>query len=124
MAARIAVIVAALELVYHHPLEDVGLVVDIVENVSPEGVEDLLGNQESADAHPQTVRKGDYGKGDDEIREDGCHEDNEGFGGDEVEEDPHDEGEEGGRGRLEVGEPVGDDRKERGDYDCWSVRFE
>lgn len=118
MAAGIAVIVAALELVDHHSLEDIGLVVDIVEDVSPEGIEDLLRNQEAPDAHPQAVCEGYNGESDDEVREDGCYEHDEGLGGDEIEEDPHDKGEEGGCGGLEVGEPVRDDGEEGGDDDC------
>lgn len=123
MAGGVAVIHAVLEFVDHHSLEDIGLVVDIMEDVSPERVEDLLRNQEPADTHPEAVCEGHDGQGDDEVRKDGGDEDDERFCGDKVEEDPHDEGEEGCGGGLEVGEPVGDDGEEGGDYDCVVVRI-
>lgn len=126
-----------LEFVDHHALEDVCLfilllvlgvdggvfwgkgwrylIIYIMKNVFPKGVENLGGHEEPADAHPETVGEGDEGEGDDEVGEDGGHEDDEGFGGYEVEEEPHYPGEEGGGGGVEVGEPVGDYGEEEGD---------
>lgn len=106
------------ELVDHHALKYVGLVVDVVEDVLPERVQDGRGHEEAADGHPEAVGEGDEGQGDDEVGEDGGDEDDEGFGGHEVEEEPHHPGEEGGAVGAEVGEPVGDDGEEDGDDDC------
>lgn len=91
------------------------LIVNVVENIFPERVKDLGGDEEPADTHPEAVGEGDESQGDDEVGEDGGHEDDEGFGGDEVQEEPHYPGEEGGGGRIEVGEPVGDNGEEEGD---------
>lgn len=95
------------KLIHHHPLEHIRLVVDVRERVVPEGVEDGVGDEEAADAHPEAVGEGDDGEGDDEVGEEGGGEDDEGFGGEEVEEEPEDPVEEGGGVGAEVGEPVG-----------------
>lgn len=84
----------------------------------PERVEDCDGDKESADTHPESVCECDDGKRKDEVREEGCHKNNERFGCEKVQEEPEDPGEEGGCGGGEVGEPVGDDREEDCYYDC------
>lgn len=145
LAAGAAAVGALGELVDHHALEDVLLVVPVVEDVLVEDVEDgrldcgraprLLGRpprfdvekrggggrqltHEPPDRHPQTISKGDEGQRDHEAREQRRHEDDEALGGDEVEEEPHDPDEEGLGCGLEVAEPVADDRVEDGDADC------
>ena len=105
------------ELIDHHALEDVGLVVDVVEDVAPEGVERVRGHEEATGAHPEAVGEGGAGERDDEDGDQRADEHDERLGRDEVEEEPHDPGEEGfGRG-AEVGEPVGDDGEEHGDQE-------
>lgn len=118
VAAGPARVDAAGELVDHHALEDVGLVVDVVEHVLPERVEDGRRHEEPADAHPQAVGERDKRQGDDEVREERRHEHDERLGRDEVQEEPHHPGEEGGCVRAEVGQPVRDDREEDRDDDC------
>jgi hypothetical protein len=65
MTVRIAIVRHPLELIHHHAREDVGLVVDVVEDVLVEDVEDCRGHEEAADAHPEAVGEGDYGEGED-----------------------------------------------------------
>lgn len=50
-------VVARSKLVNHHPLKHVALVVNIVKDVAPEGVQLLRWHEETTRAHPQTVRK-------------------------------------------------------------------
>lgn len=71
MAALPATIRTVLEFVHHHSLEDVGLVIDVMEDVFPEDVEDCRGDEETADAHPEAVGEGDEGESDHEVGEDG-----------------------------------------------------
>ena len=97
------------ELVNHHPLEHIRLVVDVVEHVFPERVEEGEWHEEPADAHPEAVGEGYDGEGEDEVGEERGYQHDEGFGGEEVEEEPHYPGEEGGCRGTEVGEPVGYD---------------
>lgn len=59
------------ELVNHHPLEHIRLVVDVVEHVFPERVEEGKRHEEPADAHPEAVGKGHDGEGEDEVGEEG-----------------------------------------------------
>ncbi|GJC95649.1 spore wall protein 2 [Colletotrichum higginsianum] len=115
-AAAVAAGVGPLgELVTHHALEDVLLVVPVVEDVAVEGVEDGGGDHEAVDAHPQAVGEGDEGEADDEAREQRGEEDDEALGGEQVEEEPEDPDEEGVGGRAEVGQPVGDGGEDEGD---------
>lgn len=88
LAVRCARIRAPLKLIDHHPLEYVRLVIDIVENVLPEGVEQRDRVQEAADRHPEAVDKGHESEGDDEGGDEGGDEDDQGFGGEEVEKEP------------------------------------
>lgn len=114
---RGAVIYAVTELVDHHALEDVGLVIDVVEDVSPEVVENSHGNQETVNAHPETVGKGGDSKSDNEDVENGRDENNQGLGSDEVQEKPSNPLEEAGSARTEVGQPIFDDREDNGDQE-------
>lgn len=84
-----------------------------MEDVFVEHVQDGRLDHEPVEAHPQTIRKCDERKGDDEVGEERGHEDYEAFGGQQVTEEPEDPGEEGGGGGLEVDEPVGDDGEEQ-----------
>ena len=103
------------ELIDHHALKHVGLVVDVVEDVLPEDVKGADRDHEAANGHPQAVGEGCDGEGDDKDGRDAGYEDDEALSGEEVEKEPHNPGGEGvGRG-AEVGEPVGDDAKEEGD---------
>jgi hypothetical protein len=85
------------------------LIVNIMEDISPEDVQQLRADHESVDRHPQSVGEGSEGQRNDEVGEDGGYEDDEGLGGDEIEEEPHDPHEECLGCWLEVSEPVGDD---------------
>lgn len=114
-ARRCAIKHSLRKLIYHHPLEDVGLKVDIASPVPPKDIQNGRIDKEATDAHPQAVRKGGESQGDDEDGENRRHEHDEGFGRDEVEEQPHEEGEEGRGVWAEVTEPVGDDGEEGGD---------
>lgn len=55
-------VAALFELVDHHALEDVGLIVNVVKHVLPERIEHRQRHQEAAHAHPQSVctRSGQY----------------------------------------------------------------
>lgn len=110
-----AVVDALGELVVHHALEDVLLVVPVVEDVLVEGVEDGGADHEAVDGHPEAVGEGDEGEADDEGGEERRKKDDEGLGGEEVEEEPHCPDEEGVGGGAEVGEPVGNDGEDEGD---------
>lgn len=104
-----------LELVHHHALEDVRLVVDVVEDVLPENIQERHRDQEPSDAHPKAVRKSGQGEGDDEVREDAGDEDHERLGSDKVEKEPHDPGEESAGCRLHVDQPVRYHREQQAD---------
>lgn len=95
--------VAGSELVDHHALEDVRLVVNVVEDVAPEGIEGLRRYEETSSAHPKTVGKGGGGQCNDEDGHDRADQDDEGLGSEQIEEEPHDPGEESLRGGAEVG---------------------
>ncbi len=82
-------------------------VVNIMENVAPEGVQDGGRDQEATDAHPKAVCKGGESEGDDEVGEDGREKNDKRFSGQEVEEEPHHPREEGRGSWAEVGEPIG-----------------
>ena len=103
------------ELVHHHPLEHVSLVVNVVKHVAPKDIELVRRDQKPADGHPEAVREGRDGKGGDEDGNQGCNEDDEGFGGQQVQiqpQDPHPER----RGVVtEPREPVRDNGEEDGD---------
>lgn len=58
------------------------LVINIMKDIFPEWVQDCRRDEKPADTHPEAVCKCDEGERDDEIGEDGCDEDDEGFGGD------------------------------------------
>ena len=58
VAAGSAVEDTFFELVDHHTLEDVRLVVDVVEDVLPKDVQDGWGDHEAANAHPEAVQEG------------------------------------------------------------------
>lgn len=111
MASRIAVVCPFGELVDHHPLEDVGLVVDVMENVLPEHVEDGWRNEEASNTHPETVCKRRESQSNDEVGEEGGHQDDKRFGGEKVKEEPHDECEECVCSTSEVNKPVCDNGK-------------
>lgn len=59
------------ELINHHTLENVALVVNVVENISPEGVKAVRCNHEAAYAHPESVGKRGSSKCDHEDRDNG-----------------------------------------------------
>jgi len=125
VGARSTSIVSRTELVDHHSLENVALVIDVVEDVSPEGVELLRWDEETTSAHPQTVCKGSGGKSNDEDRYKRSDEYDERLGGDQIEEEPHDPSEESLSGRSEVAEPVGNDGEEDGDdEEVWDTSDE
>jgi hypothetical protein len=111
-------ITSILELIDHHPLKYVALIIDVMEDIFPENVEDGWRNEEAADRHPETVRESSEGEGDDEVGEDGGHEDDQRLGGYQIEEKPHYPGEEGFGCGLEVGEPIGDGGEDYRDEDC------
>lgn len=94
---------AGAEFVDHHSLENVGLVIDVVEDVAPEGVQRLGWHEEASSAHPQAVGEGGGGQGDDEDGHDGADQHDERLGGQQVEEQPHDPSEEGIGCGAEVG---------------------
>jgi len=108
---------ASAELVDHHALEDVGLVVDVVENIAPEGVEGLRWDEETTSAHPQAVGERGGGQCDDEDGDNGADQDDERLSGEQVEEKPHHPGEESSRSGAEVRQPVCDNREEDGDQE-------
>ena len=113
---------ASTKLVDHHALEDVTLVVNVVEDVSPENVELLWWHKETTSAHPQTVCKGSTGQSDDEDRYQGGDENDQRLGGDQIEEQPHDPSPESLCFRTEVAEPITDDREENGDdEEVWNT---
>ncbi len=102
------------EFINHHALKDIGLIVDVVEDVFPEHIQSAHGDEEAVYAHPETVGESGDCEGDYEDRENGTDEDDERFGGDEVEEEPEDPDPEGVRCVVEVGEPVFNDGEEDG----------
>lgn len=106
------------KLVDHHALENVALIVNVVEYVFPKHVQDLGRYHEAVDRHPEPVCEGGESERDDEVGEDGRHEDDERLGCNKVEEQPHYPGEESLRCGLEVGEPVGDNAEDAGNQDC------
>jgi len=81
-----------LELVYHHALKDIGLVVDIVEHISPKDIQQGDLDQKATYRHPEAIGKGDESESDDEVGDQRRGENDKGFGGGEVEEDPKDPG--------------------------------
>jgi hypothetical protein len=83
------------ELVNHHILKHILLVIPVVKDVFVKDVEDAGLDHEAVDGHPEAVGKGDECEGDDEGGKEGGHKDDEAFGGQEVEEEPEDPGEEG-----------------------------
>jgi hypothetical protein len=103
------------KLVDHHPLKDVLLIVPVVEHVFVKHVQDRRRDHEPVDRHPQAVGERHERERDDERGEQAGHEDYQAFSREQVEEEPHHPGEEGLCGRLEVGEPVGDDGEEHAD---------
>lgn len=108
---------ASAELVDHHALEDVGLVVNVVEHVAPEWVEGLRWHEETSGAHPQAVGKGGSGQSDDEDRNDRADQDDKRLSSEQIEEEPHDPGEESRCSGAEVRQPVCDNREEDGDQE-------
>jgi len=79
-----------------------------MKHISPKYVQNIWRDQEPTNRHPQPIRESSQGERDDEIREDGRHEHDEGFCCDQVEEEPHYPGEKCKGCRAEVAEPVGD----------------
>lgn len=55
-----AIIHPPVKLIKHHPLENISLVIDPVEGVVPKVVQDLGGDEEATDGHPEAVREGGY----------------------------------------------------------------
>ena len=104
-----------LEFIDHHTLKDIGLIVDVVEDVFPENIQSAHWNEEAVHAHPKTVGESGDCEGDYEDGEDGTDEDDEGFGSDEVEEEPEHPDPEGVRCVVEISEPVFDEGEEDGD---------
>lgn len=68
-------VVSVAKFVDHHAFEDIALVVDVVEHVTPEGVEVLGSNHETHGAHPKTIGEGGAGQSNDEDGDDGSDED-------------------------------------------------
>jgi len=95
------------------------LVINIMEDISPENIQQLRADHKAVHRHPQSVSEGCKGKRDDEIGEDRRDQDDKRFGGDEVEKEPHNPGEECLGCWLEVPKPVGNHREDYIDQDWW-----
>jgi hypothetical protein len=93
------------------------LVINIMEDISPEDIQQLRADHESVHRHPQSISEGRESKTDDEVGEDGRYEDDERFSGDKIKEEPHDPHEEGLGCWLEISEPVGDYGEDNVDQD-------
>ena len=71
---------------YHHALKDIGLVVDVMEDIFPENIQCPQWYHKSTDTHPQPVRKRRHSQRDDKDRCDARHKHDEAFGSEEVKE--------------------------------------
>lgn len=109
------IISPVLKFVDQHTLEHVSLVVDVMEHVFPEDVESGQRHEKAINAHPETVGKCRYSKGNDEDGEYGADEHDEGLCGYEIKEEPEDPEPEGTRGGLEADEPICDNGEKGGD---------
>jgi len=115
VAIRGTSVVSVRKLIDHHTLKDVALVVDVVEDVAPEGVQVSRANHETHSAHPETVGKGSGSQSNDKDRNDTGDEDDKGLSGNQVEEEPHDPHPEASSCAAEVTKPVHDNAEEQGD---------
>lgn len=88
-----------------------------MKHISPEHIQNFGANQEAADTHPQAVCERGQRERDDEVWEEGRHEDDQRFAGEQVEEEPHYPCEEGAGRWAEIVEPVGDDGEDERDED-------
>lgn len=57
-----AMIFSALEFIHDHAREDIGLIVDVVKNVTIEHVEAIGGYHEAITAHPEAIGEGSCSK--------------------------------------------------------------
>jgi len=101
-----------MELIRHHTLKNVALVIDVMEDISPKHVQLIFGHQETADAHPQPVRKGRQSECDDEDGSQRRQEHDKGLGAEEVKEEVKNPAEEGRGCGREVREEVSGKGKE------------
>ena len=95
---------------YHHALEDVGLVVDVVEDVyhtqSALWERPNQRDEKSSYTHPKPVRKSSHRQRHHEDRCNVRHQHNETLGGEQIKEEPHDPHPEADSRGAEVGESV------------------
>ncbi len=52
-------------------MEDIGLIINIMEDISPEDIQQLRADHEAVDRHPQSIGEGRESERDDEVGEDG-----------------------------------------------------
>jgi len=74
--------VAVAEFVDHHALEDIGLVVDVVEDVAPEWIQGVRWDEEATCAHPEAVGESRACEGDDEDGNERADQDDQRLGSD------------------------------------------